>query len=555
MISADTLQTLFAGTGAVSQIGDNDNVLASNSQESKADFGQFLNNQAQNDVVIDKSSDEINEKVQILFASNTSESKNQITQLEDVSLIADRIIEASMNMICQNVVDIISDNTGYSVDEIQTVMAQNNISNEDLIEADNIKNLFMNLENIDDAAQLLTNQDVYNQLTDILNQTDEMKDNMINQLMTPSVEEVNSELKVDTEGNNAVDIRSVFDEQNNKLMPENGDLDGNADDVENVTQDNTSVDNSNEELNANIVTTDNSGETAQLENVDDINNKDSKVQELFEKGSHDSLNELKQIDNETDTLSALHNIKELHDDKDDAGNSDDSNDIEISQTQSSDDQSIQKMLSRQNDSDSFSNDLKDNSENMTQSNHQSESKTTNINQFIDNLFTHVRETVGQESTGQVNDNLFAQRIMNHVVDALKVISKENVTSMEMQLNPESLGKINIQVVAKDGLITAQIVAQNEQVKESIENQLTVLKQNMADQDIKIDDVEVTVSSHAFEQNMDNGASEDNQKQNKKKNYKGQGLAGLNEADLKDIKDEILEETMMEQNGSTVSYTA
>lgn len=552
MISADTLQTLFTGTGAVSQIGDNDNVLTSNSQESKADFGQFLNNQAQNDVVVDKSSDEINEKVQILFASNTSESKNQITQLENVSLIADRIIEASMNMICQNVVDIISDNTGYSVDEIQTVMAQNNISNEDLIEADNIKKLFMNLENIDDAAQLLTNQDVYNQLTDILNQTDEMKDNMVNQLMTPSVEEVNSELKVDTEGDNAVDIRSVFDEQNNKLIPENGDLDGNVDDVENVTQDNTSVDNSNEELNANIVTTDNSGETAQLENADDINNTDSKVQELFEKGSHDSLNELKQIDNETDTLSALHNTKELYNDKDDAGNSDD---IEISQTQSSDEQSTQKMLSKQNDSDSFSNDLRDNSENMTQSNHQSESRTTNINQFIDNLFTHVRETVGQESTGQVNDNLFAQRIMNQVVDALKVISKENVTSMEMQLNPESLGKINIQVVAKDGLITAQIVAQNEQVKESIENQLIVLKQNMADQDIKIDDVEVTVSSHAFEQNMDNGASEDNQKQNKKKNYKGQGLAGLNEADLKDIKDEILEETMMEQNGSTVSYTA
>ena len=43
--------------------------------------------------------------------------------------------------------------------------------------------------------------------------------------------------------------------------------------------------------------------------------------------------------------------------------------------------------------------------------------------------------------------------------------------MEIQLNPENLGKINLTVVAKDGMITAQLTAQNEAVKNAIENQI------------------------------------------------------------------------------------
>ena len=41
--------------------------------------------------------------------------------------------------------------------------------------------------------------------------------------------------------------------------------------------------------------------------------------------------------------------------------------------------------------------------------------------------------------------------------------------MEMQLNPENLGKIYVQVTAKEGVVTAHLAVQNEIVKECIKN--------------------------------------------------------------------------------------
>ena len=39
--------------------------------------------------------------------------------------------------------------------------------------------------------------------------------------------------------------------------------------------------------------------------------------------------------------------------------------------------------------------------------------------------------------------------------------------MEMQLNPENLGKIYVQVTAKEGVVTAHLAVQNEIVKRSL----------------------------------------------------------------------------------------
>ena len=46
--------------------------------------------------------------------------------------------------------------------------------------------------------------------------------------------------------------------------------------------------------------------------------------------------------------------------------------------------------------------------------------------------------------------------------------------MEMQLNPEHLGKIYLNISEREGVIRAQITAQNEAVKEALETQLVEL---------------------------------------------------------------------------------
>ena len=79
-----------------------------------------------------------------------------------------------------------------------------------------------------------------------------------------------------------------------------------------------------------------------------------------------------------------------------------------------------------------------------------------------------------------------------------------MTSIDMLLNPASLGHVALNVTSKDGSVTAQLTAQSEAVKEALESQLVVLKQNLEQAGVKVTAVEVTVSSHAFEENLEQG---------------------------------------------------
>lgn len=182
---------------------------------------------------------------------------------------------------------------------------------------------------------------------------------------------------------------------------------------------------------------------------------------------------------------------------------------------------------------------------------------TNLNGFVNianNITEHLNNAVSLSGMEQSERSSLASRIVNQILDNVRVMSITNATSIEMQLEPENLGKLNIQIVSKDGVITAQITAQNEAVRQAIESQISVLKENLNTQEIRIEDVEVTVASHAFEENMGNNSSSQDDRQKKKKFVLDDDtVSGSN--DLKSIKEELLEEAIKEQQGSTVSYTA
>ena len=77
-------------------------------------------------------------------------------------------------------------------------------------------------------------------------------------------------------------------------------------------------------------------------------------------------------------------------------------------------------------------------------------------------------------------------IVNQVIDQIKLTSGKELTSIEVMLNPERLGSVHVTVSAKNGILTAQIAAQNEQVKTALENQMTTLRENFENQGIKVD---------------------------------------------------------------------
>lgn len=149
-------------------------------------------------------------------------------------------------------------------------------------------------------------------------------------------------------------------------------------------------------------------------------------------------------------------------------------------------------------------------------------------------------------------------IMNQILDYMKIQMKPDVTQLEMQLTPESLGTIKVQISAKEGLVQAHFTAQNDVVKAALESQMVQLKESLQDQGIKVESIEVTVESHAFERNLDQGKgnSQGQMEEGKKKSTRKLSLNEMSSMEIDSLEEEEqLVVSMMRQNGNTVDYTA
>ena len=95
-------------------------------------------------------------------------------------------------------------------------------------------------------------------------------------------------------------------------------------------------------------------------------------------------------------------------------------------------------------------------------------------------------------------------VAEQVIEKIKSQVKDDFSSLELSLHPASLGNVAINLVSKSGVVTAQFSTETEAARAALESQIMVLRQNLEEQGVKIDAVEVTVSSHAFEQNLEQG---------------------------------------------------
>ena len=147
-----------------------------------------------------------------------------------------------------------------------------------------------------------------------------------------------------------------------------------------------------------------------------------------------------------------------------------------------------------------------------------------------------------------------QNIMNQIMDYMRVQVKADMTQMELQLNPASLGTVNINITSKASVITAQFLTQNETVKAAIESQIVQLKNSFEEQGLKVEAVEVTVASHSFERNLNGDGNGQQQAQDGKK--KGNRKVNLNGPAMEEEPAAEEEEpAIMGMEGSTVSFTA
>lgn len=150
-------------------------------------------------------------------------------------------------------------------------------------------------------------------------------------------------------------------------------------------------------------------------------------------------------------------------------------------------------------------------------------------------------------------------IIRQIADSVKLIVGTETTSIEMQLNPENLGKIYLHISEKEGIVHAQLAAQNEVVREALEVQAATLRENLNQAGVKVDAIEVTVATHEFEQNLEqNQKREERQEQEREGNRTGRRnlhIDSLDELSGMMTEEEALVAQMMRDNGNSVDLTA
>lgn len=187
-----------------------------------------------------------------------------------------------------------------------------------------------------------------------------------------------------------------------------------------------------------------------------------------------------------------------------------------------------------------------------------ENKAQGENLVLQNLKTESFEPQLQQLSQTVSawdaDTL---DIMKQIMDYMKIQIKPDMSNLEMQLHPESLGTLQIHVASKGGNITAQFVTQNETVKAALESQMIQLKESFAEQGVKVDAIEVTVQTHQFEQNLEQGRGrQQNETERRARTRRIQLDGPLTLDDLNAMEaEEQLAAEMMAASGNTVDYTA
>ncbi|MFA9463836.1 MAG: flagellar hook-length control protein FliK [Velocimicrobium sp.] len=177
-----------------------------------------------------------------------------------------------------------------------------------------------------------------------------------------------------------------------------------------------------------------------------------------------------------------------------------------------------------------------------------------IETFVENLAIK-----GQSQT--MTPELLSERveeirnIVEQVVEQIKIQIKPETTSMELQLNPQNLGKINLSVASKDGQLTATITTQTELTKQALEGQIQILKDNLNNQGLKVEAVEVNVSNFQFNSSQNNQTGSGEEQKKGKSNRKRIDLNAFDEQADDVTEEEVLASKVMQQNGGNVDYTA
>lgn len=142
---------------------------------------------------------------------------------------------------------------------------------------------------------------------------------------------------------------------------------------------------------------------------------------------------------------------------------------------------------------------------------------TNNMQTVETVSVHkvhsqrLTMTVGTQTTASASNqvNISKEDVLAQIHSKLQMMNSTSNAKLTMVLNPESLGKVSIQLInTKDGL-TAELQVASQAVKDILDSNLSNLKDTLSAQGVQVNDMSVKVSQPENSADMDYTEQEGN----------------------------------------------
>jgi flagellar hook-length control protein FliK len=97
----------------------------------------------------------------------------------------------------------------------------------------------------------------------------------------------------------------------------------------------------------------------------------------------------------------------------------------------------------------------------------------------------------------------AIQLVRDIADQVGLLSGQGKSEFQLQLNPESLGRLHVRMTLEDGAVTVRMTAQSAEARSAIESHLGQLRQSFQDQGIRVDRFQIVAAQAQLDQHNQN----------------------------------------------------
>ncbi|MCX7841527.1 MAG: flagellar hook-length control protein FliK [Clostridia bacterium] len=144
-----------------------------------------------------------------------------------------------------------------------------------------------------------------------------------------------------------------------------------------------------------------------------------------------------------------------------------------------------------------------------------QSPKTDKSEFNNMVTAQAHKVITSHETAQAQPEfrIYGKEIISQVVEKAKIVLNGDKSEMVMDLKPDSLGKLSLKVVTERGMVVAQFVADNQQVKQTLEANMQILKDTLEKQGLAVQEFSVSVRQDTPKHREESGMAEGNRRQN------------------------------------------